>query len=127
MARTDRPFKVDGVSIPTPTSYKPGIEDLSSDATGRTLDGVMHKDVVAVKAYYQCTWKKLSWNDAATLINAVSGKAKVQFTHADPRYPGEWRTGWFYIGKKDLGALDLSQPTSSRLNWTDINMQFTEI
>lgn len=122
-----RPFKVDGVSIPTPTTYKPGLEDLSSDATGRSLDGVMHKDVIATKIYFQCSWSRLSWNDAATLINAISGKTQVQFTYADPRYPNAYRTGAFYVGKIDLGALDLSDPKTSRRNWQDISCQFTEI
>ena len=81
------PFKIDGVSIPTPSSYKFNVEDLSSEATGRTLDGIMHKDVVAVKDYYECSWKKLSWTEAATLLNAIDGKQQVQFTHADPRVP----------------------------------------
>lgn len=120
----DRPFKVDGVAIPTPTTYKFGAEDLSSKKSGRTLDGVMHKDVVAVKDYYNCTWKCLSWEDAATLLNAVNGKTKVRFTYADPREPGRWITNDFYIGKRETGALNLKD---DKHTWTDISMQFTRI
>lgn len=124
MGRTDRPFKIDGVSIPTPTSYEPGIEDLSSEETGRTLDGVMHKDVVADKAYYNCEWRRLSWADAATLLNAINKKRKVAFTHADPRVPNQWITKDFYVGARSLGALDLSDRKRS---WVNIRLQFTEI
>lgn len=120
----ERPFKVDGVAIPTPSTYKYQEEDLSSEETGRTLDGTMHKDVVAVKTYYDCTWTKLSWEDAATLISAISGKTKVTFTHADPKVPGTFITGNFYIGKRSSAAMNLKDEERT---WGDISFQFIEI
>lgn len=117
-------FYVDGTEIPAPTTYKFGAEDLSSKKSGRTLDGEMHKDVVATKDYYECTWKCLSWDDAATLLNAVDGKTKVTFTHADPRVPGRMVQSKFYIGKRASGALNLNDP---KFTWGDITMQFTRI
>ena len=122
--KTDRPFKINGVSIPTPTEYKFNIEDLSSEETGRTLDGIMHKDVVAVKDYYDCTWKRLSWEDAATLLNAINGQTMVTFTHADPRQPNGFVTGNYYVGQRGGAALDLSD---TRRNWVDISFQFIQI
>ena len=118
-------FKVDGVAIPTPTTYKWNEEDLSSEETGReTLDGTMHKDIIAVKDYYECTWKKLSWAAAAQLLNAISGKAKVSFTHLDPKMPNEWVTGDYYVGKRNSVALDLSDSPRA---WKDIAFTFTEV
>lgn len=124
MAERYWPFKVDGTPIPTPTTYKFGEEDMSSKKSGRTLDGVMHKDVVAVKDYYECTWKVLSWEDAAVLLNAVHGKTKVKFTYADPKVPNRWLTNDFYIGKRAAGAANLND---SKYTWNDISMQFTRI
>ena len=121
---TGRPFRVDGTPIPTPDIYKFGAEDLSTKKSGRTLDGVMHKDVVDTKDYYECTWKVLSWEDAAVLLNAVDGKKKVRFTYADPRRPNRFVTNDFYIGKRAAGALNLNDP---EFTWTDITMQFTRI
>ena len=43
MAIAEKPFKIDGVAIPTPMEYAYDCEDLSSEETGRTLDGKMHK------------------------------------------------------------------------------------
>ena len=117
-------FEIDGIEIPAPSSYKFGAEDLSSKKSGRTLDGVMHKDVVAVKDYYDCTWNCLSWEDAATLLNAVDGKTRVRFTHADPRVPGRMLEDDFYIGKRATGALNLNDPL---FTWSEIQMQFTRI
>lgn len=119
-----RPFRVDGIPIPTPWTYKFSVEDLSSENTGRTLDGQMHKDVVSIKDTYACTWKRLSWEDAATLMNAVDGKTRVRFTHADPRVPNRMVTGDFYIGKRECDARNLKD---SDRHWTEINMTFIRI
>ena len=117
-------FKIDNITIPTPTTYKWGEEDLSSEETGRTLDGVMHKDVIAVKEYYECTWKRLSWSAANTLLSAIHGKTKVVFTHLSPFYPNTWVTGNFYVGKRSTAALNLEDPNHA---WSDIAFTFTEI
>lgn len=124
MSSTNRPFKIDGVAIPTPSTYKVGIEDLSSEETGRTLDGLMHKDVVAVKDYYDCTWNKLSWEDAATLLNAIDNKTQFRFTYADPRQPNTWLTNDFYVGERSVVALDL---TDSKRAWKEISFRFIRI
>lgn len=124
MAIANQPFKIDGVAIPTPSTYNYSQEDLSSEETGRTLDGTMHKDVVAVKDVYACTWKKLSWADTATLIKAIRGKTKVRFLHADPTVPNEMVEGWFYIGQRTSVALNLKD---SKKTWGDISFSFIEI
>lgn len=120
----EQPFKIDGVAIPTPSEYKFNVEDLSSEETGRTLDGVMHKDVVSTKAYYACTWKKLSWSDASILLNAIDGKTQFSFTHVDPRVPNQWITGQFYVGSRGGTALNITDPKNT---WTDISLTFIEI
>lgn len=117
-------FQIDGVTIPTPTSYDFGIEDLSSENTGRTLDGVMHKDVVAVKDYYTCKWTNLSADETAELLALVDGKTQVNFTYPDPRYPENWLTNTFYIGKRSGVANNL---TWQKNRWHEITMQFTRI
>ena len=117
-------FKVDGTVIPTPSEYGFDIEDLSSEQSGRTLDGVMHKDVVAVKDYYTLTWKKLSWSDTAALLKLVNGKTKVRLTYYDPRKPNKPLVNDFYIGKRSGKANNLNNPTNT---WKDITFQFIRI
>ena len=119
-------FKIDGVAIPTPTEYTFSVEDLSSERTGRTVDGKMHKDVVAVKDSYTCKWKRLSWEDAATLLNAVDGKQRVSFTHADPRRPNTMVTYDFYIGERTSVAGVLKDATGGS-RWENIGMTFIRI
>ena len=119
-----RPFKVDGVAIPTPTTYEFSIEDVSSAKTGRTLDATMHKDVVAVKDTYKCTWDTLSWADAALLLNAVNGKSQILLTYADPRVPNRWLTNWFYVGQRSGGALNLRD---GEYTWKGISYSFIRV
>ena len=120
----DKPFQIDGVVIPTPSEYSYNEEDLSSEQTGRTLDGTMHKDVVATKQYYDCKWNKLSWTDAATLLSAVAGKTQVVLTYADPKTAGSFITGNFYIGQRSAKALNLRDENNT---WGDISFQFIQI
>lgn len=124
MAFAEKPFKIDGVAIPTPSEYGFDIEDLSSEETGRTLDGVMHKDVIDDKDTYTCTWKKLSWQDTAFLLARVNKKTKVNFTHADPRVPGRFITHEFYVGKRSCKAVNLNDDKST---WGEITFSFIRI
>lgn len=119
-----KPFQIDGVTIPTPSEYGFDIEDLSSEETGRTLDGIMHKDVVAVKDYYTCTWKSLSWSDAAFLLKLVDGKTIVMLTYLDPRYPNQLLVNQFYVGKRSGKANNLNRTKNT---WKDITFQFIRI
>lgn len=123
MTFTESPFSVDGVRIPIPSKYEWSEEDLSSSATGRTLDGMMHKDVVSIKQYYTLTWDSLSWADAAVLLNAVAGKTRVTFTYLDPRKPEQISSGTFYVGKRDSNGTNFAAATP----WTETKMQFIEI
>lgn len=121
---TDRPFRFDGVELPTPDKYQCGEEDMSSSKTGRTLDAKMHKDVVAVKDYYTLTWESLSWETAAQILSAVRGKSQGRFTYADPSIPRQFITGDFYVGKRSTEAVNLSTALN---NFGNLTMQFTRI
>ena len=120
----EQPFKIDGTAIPTPSEYGFDIEDLSSEKSGRTLDGIMHKDVVAVKDIYTCTWKKLGWVETAALLRLVDGKTKITLTYLDPRYPDELKVNKFYVGKRQGKANNLNNPTNT---WKDVTFQFIRI
>lgn len=117
-------FMIDGVEIPTPSSFTAGIEDISSSDTGRTMDGIMHKDVIAVKATYDCSWQLLNWDDCARILNAVDGKSRVQFTYPDPRVPNVFVTGDFYVGKRSAPAYVL---VDGKERWKGVSFSFVEV
>lgn len=56
-------------TIPTPTTWTWSYFDLSSDDSGRSLDGAMHKDIVAVKRKNECTWQNVSASVAKSIMN----------------------------------------------------------
>lgn len=118
------PIRIDGVIVPTPSSYDFDIEDLSSEETGRTLDGVMHKDVVATKDYYTVTWNHLSWEQTALILNLVDGKEQVSVTVMDPRQPYTYITKSFYVGKRSGKMNNLNHPTNT---WRNVSLQFIRI
>ena len=122
--RYTNPFKIDGTTIPVPSEYGFELEDLSSDESGRTLDGIMHKDVIAVKDIYSCTWKSLSWEDLGQLLLLVNGKTKVTLTYVDPRYPSAILVNDFYVGKRSGKLNNLNH---SKNTWKDITFQFIRI
>lgn len=124
MSISNAPFKINGTTIPTPSEYGFDIEDLSSEKSGRTLDGKMHKDVVAVKDYYTCTWKRLSWTDTAALLKLVNGKTKISLTYVDPRVPNKVLTNDFYVGKRSGKANNLKNANNT---WRDVTFQFIRI
>lgn len=117
------PIQIDGVTVCTPSTYTYDIEDLSSEETGRTLDGIMHKDVVAVKDVYTCEWKHLSWNQTALILNLVDGKEQVTATLIDPRRPMHYITGQFYVGKRSGTLNNLNHST----NMWSVSLQFIRI
>ncbi len=119
-----RPFAINGTPIPTPDSYKAGIQDLSSKESGRNLSGFMQKDIIAVKDTYECQWTRLSWADAQLLLNLVDGKSSIMFTYADPRLANTFQTNEFYVGDRTATALNLNDPDST---WGSISMKFIRI
>ena len=42
-------FKINGVTMPTPKSFKVTINDIDSENTTRDARGTMHRDRIAVK------------------------------------------------------------------------------
>ena len=57
------------VEIPVPTTWTWSYYDLSSDDSGRSLDGKMHKDIVAVKRKHECTWQNVTADVAQAIMN----------------------------------------------------------
>ena len=50
------PFKVNGVDCPTPSTFGWSLQDVSAADSGRTQDGLMHKNMVTRKEKIQLSW-----------------------------------------------------------------------
>lgn len=68
-----RPWTWNGTTIKTPSEYEWGYQDLSSEETGRSLDGTAYKDLVAVKRSLNVTWWHLpDAGETFTTVNMLS-------------------------------------------------------
>lgn len=100
MAKWKPDFKIAGISVPVPDNYSQVVIDLSTDETGRTLDGEFHKDVVAVKMSVPLEWSALEWSVASQIANAVDGKESITCEYIDVRNPYKMSKKTVYIGDR---------------------------
>ena len=117
-------FAIDGVEITAPSEFTVTTEDISSEEAGRTLDGVMHKDIVKVVETMQCSWNLLSWEDTATILNLVRGKAEMEFTYPDPHFPNASTTRKCYVGSRKAPAYTLAE---GKERWKGLSFNFIEV
>lgn len=80
-------FKIDGVAIAAPETYKPVFSTTSTKSTKRDQALTMHNSVMGTIAGYDMTWGELTWTEIATILNALIDKKSFTFHHKDPRIP----------------------------------------
>ncbi len=100
MAKWKPEFKVNGIAVPIPDNYEQLLSDLTTESSGRTLDGAMHKATVAVKTTMSLKWSDLEWTEAAELMNAVDGVNKMTASCIDVRRPYQMTEVTIYIGDR---------------------------
>lgn len=92
-------MKIQGTTIKTPSSLTWGYSDLSSEESGRTLDGKSHKDIIAPKVKLECVWSNPTASETSALLLAVCPYAYRNVTYLDPMTNTEV-TKSFYTGDK---------------------------
>lgn len=115
-------FEIEGISVPIPDNYSQIVTDLSSEETGRTLDGRMHKDVVAVKMSAPLEWSRLEWEIASQLAKAVDGKSSINCKFMDVRNPYKMTSKVVYIGDRTFEPVEFD--TDGKVYWS---VSFSEI
>jgi len=90
---------INGTPIRTPADVTWALQDISSSNSGRTLDGVMHKDRVAQKVKLSCKWPAMPFSDASTLLRNVNSRVTFSLTYFDVMQNG-MRTANFYVGDR---------------------------
>jgi hypothetical protein len=72
------------VDLPDPSEWTWSYKDLSSDNSGRSLDGTMHKDLVSVKRTNNLVWWGKDNTTASTLMQAAKSAVFVPLKYTDP-------------------------------------------
>ena len=87
------------VAIPTPSEWTCSWQDLSTEGTaGRSLDGTMHKDLVAVKMKNALVWWAVTDSVAKAIKDAAKSSVFVEFRYSDPLDGGATKTITVYTG-----------------------------
>lgn len=112
-------IRIDGQSLPIPSSLQVGIMDISN--ASRNAQGDMVIDRIATKRKLELAWDHLSAEQLSSLLQRVS---PVLFTveFPDPQ-DGTTRTGTFYCGDRTVGALDYKNGV---VRWKDIKFNLVE-
>ena len=102
-------FKINGIAVKTPQGCTWSLQDLSSDDSGRTLDGIMHKDIVAQKRKLVCKWAAMTWQECSVIANFMKNKGvEVSLTYPDIM-AGNYITKVFYTGDMSVPYFDWSR------------------
>lgn len=117
-------IKINGVAIPKyPSSFSVTISDLDDGrTTGRTMDGILHRDRIAVKRKIELSFNALKWSEISTLMQQISAQ---EFTveYPDPM-TGTIETKNFYVGDRTapVGIYIDGEPM-----WLDVKFNFIEL
>lgn len=114
-------LKINGADMPAPTEMMCTISDIDSSKSGRSADGIMHRDRIAVKRKLQLKWSFLSDVDMSKLLKAV----KAEFfacTYPDPE-AGTSMSLQFYVGDRSMPVYTVKNGVAG---WSGLEMSFIE-
>ena len=112
-------FKIDGIAIADPETYKPVFATTSTKKSKRDQELTMHNSVMGTIAGYDLTWSTLTWEEIAVILNALIDKKSFTFHHKDPRIPGKWVDGTFCCSNYNMAAQTLEDNNEK---WTDLSI-----
>lgn len=93
---------INGVDIPTPSSFSIGIQDLSN--AERNANGTMIIERVATKRKIELAWEFLTREQISTILNAVN-PVFFNVEYIDPLL-GDIKNGTFYSGDRSMALID---------------------
>lgn len=89
---------VDGVELPTPSSFEWGMIDVSASDSGRTQDAQMHKNRIAQKRQLKLSWSGTDTARTARILQMVNPEY-IRVTYPDAM-SGTDETRTFYVGDR---------------------------
>ena len=103
-AGTNNAYKVSGVDFRSPSAITWSVQDISSPDAGRTLDGIMHKERLAVggqKRKLKLEWNMVRYGTESSAILQAFTPEYLEVKYPDPQ-TGSVETKTFYTGDKEL-------------------------
>lgn len=117
-------IKIDGVAPPKyPSDFSITLSDIDDGATTtRTMDGLLHRDRIAVKRKINLKYNILTWNDLSILLNMISN-VFFEVTYPDSM-TGVEETKTFYVGNRTTPVAKYDD--SGELYWKGVAFNFIE-
>jgi hypothetical protein len=112
-------IKVEGVDLPTPSSYNVTIQDITKN--DRNAAGTMIIERIATKRVISLGWSYLSGGDYSTVLNAVS-PVFFDVTYFDP-VSNTTQTSTFYCSDRQSGMILFTNGVPS---WSNVQFTLTE-
>lgn len=101
-------LSIDGVQLPAPMVYEVEFNDLDSDDTGRSEDGLLRrKRIRHAVAKIKVGWEQLTQDKADLILNAIE---PASFTVV--YYFGSQKTATMYAGNQQCKLLRINQGQS---------------
>lgn len=100
----DNLLKINNISIPTPSEYSVGVQDISK--ADRIANGDIKIERIATKVKLEMSWNYLTSSQLSVLLNSVKGsKANPTFPvhYWDPMTMTTITTKKFYVGDRTAG------------------------
>lgn len=91
-------LKVDGVFIPDPSELQWGIQSVSASNAGRTMDGLMHVNLVTRKRKLELKWNGVDFATTKEILTAVNPET-FRVTYWDA-LTNRNETKTFYVGDR---------------------------
>lgn len=91
-------LSVNGRAIKDPSEFTWGLQDISSENAGRTMDTTMHKNRVGQKVTLGLSWSMVNPSESSSIVNAFNPEY-VDVTYFDP-LANDTVTKTFYTGDK---------------------------
>lgn len=115
-------LRVNGSVIASPSSFAVTTLDLDDEGTTvRTMDGMLHRDRIAVKRQIEMAWGVLTRQQVSDVLQSMSGTF-FEFTYPDPM-EGAYITKTFYVGNRPTPA---AVSKDGEIWWSGLKATLTE-
>lgn len=114
-------IKINGVDMPTPTSYSVTISDISSDDSKRNARGDMMIDRICTKRKIEMSWDYLTLEEMSLTLNLVKD-IFFEVSYPDPQL-GYITTKTFYVGDRTAPMCVMKD---GKPIWKDIKFNLVE-
>ena len=75
--------KFNGVVVKTPTSFSWDLQEIETNESGVTLDGLDHSDILAKKRVLSYAWQDPKESDVSLILQLVNANRYVNITYYD--------------------------------------------